>query len=93
MGVAAYNRGSRVISRGLGTEREPAEHKPVPRPKDWGAKAHARAVERAGRLLRGADRYGLRRPSRDDLIDLLRDLERVGQATAEAAADEAIATF
>lgn len=53
MGVAAYERGSACISRGIlmdaGRYREPA--KSTPRPADWGAKTKARALARARSIL------------------------------------------
>jgi hypothetical protein len=49
MGIAAYNRGSACIARGIqmdhGTYREPP--RPVPRPATWGDKTKARALDRA----------------------------------------------
>lgn len=53
MGIAAYNRGSACISRGIlmdaGRWREPA--KPTPRPATWGSKTKARALDRARNIL------------------------------------------
>lgn len=53
MGIAAYNRGSRCIARGIqmdyGTWREPV--KPRPRPAGWGDKIKARALDHAERML------------------------------------------
>ena len=54
MGIAAYNRGTASIARGIqmdyGTWREPA--KATPRPAGWGDKTKARALDHAERMLR-----------------------------------------
>lgn len=80
MGVAAYNRGSRVISRqaerdlyraGLGPDPDRLPAKPTPRPSDWGAKALARAVELVRRQLRGAARMANAQGQAVDVAALL----------------------
>lgn len=97
MGAAAYNRGSRAIARQICMESgcrgcvrcsEPASR---PRPPTWGEKALARAIDRARRILRGCDRYGWPRPSAEVLAAAVQERERVGAATARAAADAALA--
>lgn len=87
MGIAAYNRGSACISRGVlmdaGTWREPA--KPTPRPATWGDKAKARALDRARRVLSGNRRLG-RDVEPDVLAAIVVERERVGLVTATEAA-------
>lgn len=60
MGIAAYNRGSAAIARGIqmdhGTWREPS--RPTPRPATWGSKTQVRAKDHAVRLLLGLRRRG-----------------------------------
>lgn len=96
MGIAAYNRGSLAVSRQLCMESgcrgcvRCSERKPAPRPPTWGEKALARAIDRARRIVRGCDRYGWPRPSADVLAAAVQERERVGAATARAAADLAL---
>ena len=99
MGGAAYNRGSLVISRqiceqfgcsGCGACRE---YRPTPRPESWGDKAKARALERARSILASSKRHGLPRPTVEMLTAIVQERERVGAATAQAAAEEASASI
>lgn len=91
MGVAAYNRGSAVISREIeieqGTYRGPCV--PSPRPADWGAKALARATDRARRVIVANAKVG-RSVSLEILIMCVIDREHVGAETANAAARAAM---
>jgi len=97
MGVAAYNRGSRVISAQFCRERgcpgcsacsEPV--KPEPRPAGWGDKARARALDKARRIVSGYRRYGLTPPDEEILTHAVREDARVGRATAATAARKAL---
>lgn len=89
MGIAAYNRGSRCISRGLGTLVEPTA-KSTPRPAEWGETARAKAIDRARRLIAGCERYGVP-VVRETLIDAVAAAERCARSTAEAAVDLVLA--
>lgn len=97
MGAAAYNRGSRVISAQFCRERacrgcpRCSEYRPAKRPKTWGDKALTRATQRARRIVVGSIRYGLSRPTVDMLASAVQERERVGMATALAAAERALA--
>ena len=87
MGIAAYNRGNRVISRGLGNHvLGESTGKPDPRPATWGEKARARAEDHARRIVAGADRYGIARPSVEILTVAVQEAARVGEETARSAA-------
>lgn len=93
MGVAAYWRGSRAISRGIAADYglpDPyPEHRPTPRPATWGDKARARAEDHARRCLRGAARYGLDLDP-DTLARAVADRARVSLDTARAAVARAM---
>ena len=99
MGIAAYNRGSLAISRefcvaaGCRGCVRCAEHKPTPRPPEWGNKARARAAERARRLIVCGAKAGLRRLTVDMLAAILQERERVGEATALSVAAEALSNL
>ena len=96
MSGAAYRRGSMAITRQICAEYNCRgcvychEHKPTPRPADWGEKAKAKALARAQRILASAARFGLSMPSVEVLAEILRDRERVGAGTARRAAEEAL---
>ena len=94
MGVAAYQRGNRAITRGIAMDLgEPDPFRPyiaTPRPDGWGDKALMRAADVARRSLRGARRYGLAL-DRDVLILAVVDRARVGEATAARGVDIALA--
>lgn len=79
MGVAAYWRGSQVISRGLGfddaisrREKERAARKP--RPEGWGSKALDKAVAEVRRHLKGAHKVAAIREERLDVDATLANL-------------------
>lgn len=97
MGIAAYNRGSLAISRQICTEGgcpgcvRCSEIKATPRPSTWGDKARAKALARAHRLIASNVKYGLPRLTVDMLAVILRERERVGEATAKSVAEEALA--
>lgn len=88
MGIAAYNRGSAVISAQYARDRGERMNgvKPVPRPAGWGGKAAARALASAHRFLSAADSYGLAAPSEEVLAELVREQASVGHETATTAA-------
>ena len=97
MGVAAYNRGSLVISRQFceadgcrGCDRC-RKFVPTPRPASWGDKARTKAMDRARRLIASGAKAGLRPLTVDMLAAILQDRERVGEVTARAVAEEALA--
>lgn len=88
MGIAAYNRGSAVISRQARADigiRE-MSHVPTPRPATWGAKARAKAADCARRIVAGRLRYGLP-VDRDTLIGAVVDRTRVSHAVVTAIVD------
>lgn len=96
MGVAAYNRGSLVISRQFceaggcrGCDRC-RKIVPTPRPASWGDKARTRAMDRARRLIASGLKAGLRPLTVDMLAAILQERERVGEATARGIAREAL---
>jgi hypothetical protein len=97
MGVAAYNRGSLNISRQFCAERgclgcmRCSKIKATPRPSTWGDKAKTKAMERARRLIASGARAGLPRLTVDMLAAILQERERVGAATAQSVAEEALA--
>ena len=97
MGVAAYNRGSRVISaqfcrdRGCpGCSSCSDGPKPTPRPADWGAKTLAKATTHASRTLRYFRKRGYATDI-DDLAGLVREYVKCGKATSREAAEAAFA--
>ena len=98
MGVAAYWRGSRCISRGLGLIPVGGGLIPVggedvhvtPRPAGWGGKVRAKADKRAAGLLRYWTSNGRDAPSVEDLADMVQMGMRVGRETAEQAASAAL---
>lgn len=94
MGVAAYNRGSLAISRGMCAEYgcrgcvRCSDHTPTPRPPGWGDKIKAKARTRAAGLLR----YMLERGheiTRAELADMIRQDVGCGKKTAMKAAEHA----
>jgi hypothetical protein len=97
MGVAAYNRGSLVISRQFCEEGgcrgcvRCRKIIPTPRPASWGDKARTRAANRAQRLIASGAKAGLRPLTIDMLTAILQQCERVGEATARAVAEAALA--
>ncbi len=96
MGVAAYNRGSLLISRQMCAEygchgcSSCTEYKPTPRPPDWGDKTRAKALKKARMLLRGFARRGKPVPLLADLADMVEFDSRFTRTTAEYAASEAL---
>lgn len=96
MSGASYRRGSAVISRQTCADtRCPGcvrcrEHVPTPRPEDWGEQAAARALDVARRVVSGARRYGLADPTVAVLAQAVRERARVGEATAQKAAETAL---
>ena len=97
MGVAAYSRGSLVISRQFceaggcrGCDRC-RKIVPTPRPASWGDKARTRAATRAQRLIASGAKAGLRPLTVDMLAAILQERERVGEVTARAVAEAALA--
>jgi len=97
MGVAAYNRGSLVISRqfceagGCRGCDHCRKIVPTPRPASWGDKARTRAANRAQRLVASGAKAGLRPLTVDMLAAILQERERVGEVTARAVAEAALA--
>ena len=97
MGAAAYNRGSLSISRQFCEEGgcrgcvRCRGHVPTPRPATWGDKARTKAMDRARRLIASGAKAGLRPLTVDMLATILQERERVGEATALAVAEEALA--
>ena len=89
MGVAAYNRGNRVITAGIyGFDRRVVKA-PQPRPSSWGDKALAKATQKA----RGCLSYMTSRGhvlSIEDLADMVQSETRWARATCEAAARTAL---
>ena len=90
MGIAAYYRGNRAISRGIcgncgrcSACYEPPT--PTPRPPEWGDKIRAKADNRAEGIVRYFARDG-RTISTDDLADMVRDGVGCGAKTARQAA-------
>lgn len=97
VGVASYNRGSRVISRQFceaagcrGCVRCSEPRKPTPRPPGWGGATRARAEKYASGLLAYLRERGQTDPSVEDLAALTADGARVGKATARLAAELAL---
>jgi len=94
VGVAAYNRGSAVISRQIQRDlghADPSEYKPEPRPSDWGSKTRAKADKRAAGILHYWTVLRGRQPmSREDLVDMIQQGIGCGRKTAEAAATKAL---
>ena len=95
MGVAAYYRGNRSISRGIcqqygchGCSACRAPAKPTPRPPDWGSKVQAKARKRALSCLRYMRRRG-HTLTPAELADIVREDVRCGKKTAREAADHA----
>ena len=99
MGHAAYMRGSRAISAQLCRDRgcsgcircRPEGAKPTPRPPTWGDKARAKADDSARRILTGAERAGLPRPTQEVLALAVQSAARVSSSVATAAAVAALA--
>lgn len=92
MGAAAYNRGSRAISRQIAADfglREPEEHRPSPRPAGWGDKAKAKALARARSILASSLRLG-RVLDLEMLAGTVQMATRVGAAAALEAARRAM---
>lgn len=98
MGVAAYNRGSRAISRGIAMdrgERDPFRpYVPTPRPSDYGNKALAKAEAIVRKHLRGAYKVAHARGEILDvdttlynLVDYLPTEYRLGQETVRKAVE------
>jgi hypothetical protein len=97
MSGAAYRRGSALITRQICSEYgcpgciNCREHKPIPRPADWGAKAMERAMSIARSIVASARGYGIEDPTVEVLSTAVRDRARVGASTAKRAAEIAIA--
>lgn len=89
MGIAAYNRGSRVLSERIYGLRERPLPTPKPRPAEWGEKTRAAAEERARSILASGRRYG-RNDSAEILAGAVRLRVRCTEETAMAAALKAI---
>ena len=89
MGVAAYNRGSLAISRGLGFDRE-ATYKPQPRPDGWGSKTAGKATKAAGGMLKYLSGRGPI-PTEEDLAEMVMMNIGCGKETARKAARAALA--
>lgn len=88
MGIAAYNRGSRVLSERIYGPPRPLPS-PQPRPADWGEKTRAKAEARARSILASGRRYG-RNDSAEILAGAVRLRVRCTEETAMAAALKAI---
>lgn len=96
MGIAAYRRGSALISRQFARDAyrrgessydpDAVQAKPTPRPADWGSKADLRALDHAQRVVAGARRYGLPL-DREVLVAAVMDRANVKQPRAERAVD------
>ena len=91
MGIAAYNRGSRSISRGIDMERGTYRESPAPvqRNADWGGAARIRAKDRAIRLLRGLRRLGYT-VDEESMAWEVKDRAKVGLDTAKQAVRDAL---
>jgi hypothetical protein len=97
VGVAAYNRASRLNSRlicadggcrGCGACRD---YKPTTRPPGWGSKAFDRAVAKAERVIKCCMKAGLPLLNVEGLATLLVERERGGCDAARKAAESALA--
>jgi hypothetical protein len=88
VGVAAYQRGNMVITRGIAMDLgEPDPFRPyipTPRPSAWGDKARTRAEDHARRIVRGLVRLGYE-VDPEVLVYSVADRARVGMETARAA--------
>jgi hypothetical protein len=91
VGIAAYNRGSASIARGIrqeaGTWQEPLT--PKPRPATWGSATAERALTRARSILASNRRLG-RELDEEILAGAVQQRERCSDATALAAALQAL---
>lgn len=90
MGIAAYNRGSRSIARGLCYEygcygcSACREYAPTPRPPGWGGKVKVRAAKVAHRILRYMRLRG-HQITPVELADMVRQETRAGAKAAQEA--------
>ena len=87
MGVAAYNRGSRCISREFRREACPVV---TPRPSTWGCKVEEKALAKARGLLSYLAARGHPQPCENDLADMVRQDTKWGAAACQSAALAAI---
>jgi len=90
-GIAAYNRGSRAISRQisreLGHNVDAVGATPVPRPKDWGSKSYQKALRHGQGLLKYAKTRGIDYTV-DDLADSIREYTKASKKMAMSVAQE-----
>ncbi len=99
MGVAAYRRGSALISLHHAREAyaagitnhnpDAAPYQPRPRPPAWGEKAAAKALDHARRILSGCRRHGLE-CDESILTGAVVMRANVAEATARTAAQAAL---
>ena len=92
MGKAAYDRGSAAITCSIYGHDLSVPAPVVPRPDDWGSKAHTRALNRARGLVRYFKKRGSRYTSQE-IARMVRDEQKCGQTCAINAALEADAEY
>lgn len=96
MGIAAYYRGNAAISRQYCDDRgctgcvNCSTPTPQKRPEEWGQKAYVKALGLASGLLDYCCKRDGQTPSAGHLADMVCYAMKVGRATAERAAEEAI---